>query len=117
MTGYVELGGRRLALDGGMLTQMHLWGTERVEWLRWAWTPQFDHDDAELELTAVAPKAGGSNLCALWARIGGELFDHSDLTKSTLATVESMRGRAPPHRQQRRSAIDRTGLGPVGELR
>jgi hypothetical protein len=88
--GWIELDGRRLALDGGLFTQMHLWGQRRLEWLRWAWAPRFDHD-AELELTTVAPKAGGSNLCSLWARIGDEVFDNSGLLTSVRANLLPVR--------------------------
>jgi 2-keto-4-pentenoate hydratase/2-oxohepta-3-ene-1,7-dioic acid hydratase in catechol pathway len=88
--GWVELDGRRLELDGGLFTQMHIWGQERVEWLRWAWVPRFD-GEGELELTAVAPKADGGNLCALWARVGDEIFDNSGLTKSARASLQSLR--------------------------
>jgi 2-keto-4-pentenoate hydratase/2-oxohepta-3-ene-1,7-dioic acid hydratase in catechol pathway len=84
--GWLELDGRRLPLDGGLFTQMHIWGQRRVEWLRWAWAPRFDHD-AELELTAVAPKAGGSNLCSLWARIGDEVFDNRGLLTALRANL------------------------------
>jgi len=90
VTGFIELDGRRLALDGGMFTQMHIWGTERVDWLRWAWAPRFDDADAELELTAVAPKTSVPHMCALWARIGDELFDHSGLTRSVRSSVQSL---------------------------
>jgi len=89
--GWVELDGRRIALDGGLLTQMHIWGTQRVEFLRWAWAPRFGDGDASLELTAVAPKADGQNLCALWARIDGEVFDNSGLGKSVRAQLQSLR--------------------------
>lgn len=88
--GWLELDGRRLELDGGLLTQMHLWGHERVEWLRWAWVPRFDQD-GQLELTAVAPEAGGVGLCALWARIGAQVFDGSGLLRSMRAKVSSVR--------------------------
>ncbi|MFO0580614.1 MAG: fumarylacetoacetate hydrolase family protein, partial [Polyangia bacterium] len=88
--GWVELDGRRLALDGGLLTQMHLWGHKRVEWLRWAWVPRFDRD-GQLELTAVAPEAGGPGLCALWARVGDQVFDGSGLLKAARARVSSVR--------------------------
>jgi 2-keto-4-pentenoate hydratase/2-oxohepta-3-ene-1,7-dioic acid hydratase in catechol pathway len=88
--GWLELDGRRLALDGGSFTQMHIWGQRRVEWLRWAWAPRFDHD-AELELTTVAPKAGGSNLCSLWARIGAEVFDNSGLLTALRANSFTLR--------------------------
>lgn len=90
VTGWVELDGRRLPLDGGLLTQMHLWGSKRVEWLRWVWVPRFDQD-GQLELTAVAPEAGGVGLCALWARIGAQIFDGSGLLKSMRAKVSSVR--------------------------
>ena len=91
--GWIELDGRQLALDGGMLTQMHIWGTRRVEHLRWAWAPHFEGcgEAAELELTAVATKADGPKLCALWVRIGDLLFDHSGLLESARATVQSLR--------------------------
>ena len=88
--GWVELDGRRLALDGGLLTQMHLWGHKRVEWLRWAWVPRFDQD-GQLELTAVAPEAGGAGLCALWARIGDQVFDNTGLLKAARAKVSTVR--------------------------
>jgi 2-keto-4-pentenoate hydratase/2-oxohepta-3-ene-1,7-dioic acid hydratase in catechol pathway len=90
VTGWLELDGRRLPLDGGLFTQMHLWGQRRVEWLRWVWAPRFDHD-GELELTTVAPKAGGSNLCSLWARIGDEVFDNSGLLTSVRANLLPVR--------------------------
>ena len=92
--GWMQLDGRRLPLDGGMFTQMHIWGTQRVEWLRWVWAPRFEGcgDDTELELTAVAPKAGGPSLCALWARVAGLLhFDHSSLLDSMRARIVSPR--------------------------
>jgi 2-keto-4-pentenoate hydratase/2-oxohepta-3-ene-1,7-dioic acid hydratase in catechol pathway len=88
--GWLEIDGRRLALDGGLFTQMHLWGQRRLEWLRWAWAPRFDHD-AQLELTTAAPKAGGSNLCSLWARIGDEVFDNSGLLTSVRANLLPVR--------------------------
>ncbi|PRQ04899.1 fumarylacetoacetate hydrolase family protein [Enhygromyxa salina] len=91
VTGWVELNGQRLDLDGGLLTQMHLWGQQRLEWLRWIWAPRFTTHDATLELTAVAPKAGGANLCALWAQIDDEVVDNTSLTKSARASVESIR--------------------------
>lgn len=90
VNGWLELDGRRLALDGGLFTQMHIWGQRRLEWLRWAWAPRFDHD-GELELTTVAPKAGGSNLCSLWARIGDEVFDNSSLLTSVRANLLPVR--------------------------
>jgi 2-keto-4-pentenoate hydratase/2-oxohepta-3-ene-1,7-dioic acid hydratase in catechol pathway len=91
--GHIELDGRRIELDGGLFTQMHIWGTERVEWLRWAWVPRFvgAGEDTELELTAVAPKADGPNLVALWARMGEVVFDHTGLTRCARASVESPR--------------------------
>lgn len=90
--GWVELDGRRLDLDGGLFTQMHIWGHQRVEWLRWAWVPRFaDDDDAVVELTAVAPKAGGSNLCALSARVGGLQFDNYGLTQALRAQLIPIR--------------------------
>ncbi len=91
--GWIELDGRRLPVDGGMLTQMHIWGTQRVEFLRWAWAPRFEGhgEDTELELTAVATKSGAPHLCALWARIGDVLFDHSGLAKSARANAQSLR--------------------------
>jgi 2-keto-4-pentenoate hydratase/2-oxohepta-3-ene-1,7-dioic acid hydratase in catechol pathway len=104
--GWMELDGQRIVLDGGMFTQMHLWGTQRVEWLRWLWAPRFEGygEDTELELTAVAPKASGPALCALWARIGrapdhgpdhgtdlGLGFDHSGLLDSVRARIDSPR--------------------------
>ena len=88
--GWVEVGGRRLSLDGGLLTQMHIWGKQRVEWLRWAWVPSFG-EDAELELTAVAPKVGGAGLCAMWVRVGEERFDLSGLWRAARARVECPR--------------------------
>lgn len=66
--GFVELDGERIDLSGGRLGQMHIWGTQRVEWLRWAWVPQFEGGGA-LELTAVAAKAGKTELCSLWAEL------------------------------------------------
>jgi 2-keto-4-pentenoate hydratase/2-oxohepta-3-ene-1,7-dioic acid hydratase in catechol pathway len=88
--GWLELDGRRLALDGGLFTQMHIWGNRRVEWLRWAWAPRFDHP-GELELTTVAPKASGGNLCSLWAKIGDEVFDNSGLWAAARANSSSVR--------------------------
>ncbi|PRP91534.1 Fumarylacetoacetate (FAA) hydrolase family protein [Enhygromyxa salina] len=97
VTGWVELDGRRMDLDGGLFTQMHLWGHQRVEWLRWAWAPRFVGHEGELQLTAVAAKADGPNLCALWARIDDEIFDHSGLTRSTRAQVETIRAGVVHH--------------------
>ncbi|KIG15062.1 Fumarylacetoacetate hydrolase family protein [Enhygromyxa salina] len=91
VTGWVELDGQRLDLDGGLLTQMHIWGKQRLEWLRWVWAPRFTAGDASLELTAVAPKAGGANLCSLWAKLGDEVVDNTSLTKSARASVASIR--------------------------
>lgn len=94
--GHVELDGERIDLEGGRLTQMHIWGTQRVEWLRWAWVPEFEGGGA-LELTAVAPKAGKSHLCALWAGLPDgaglpdEVIDNTSLTKSLRASVQSIR--------------------------
>jgi 2-keto-4-pentenoate hydratase/2-oxohepta-3-ene-1,7-dioic acid hydratase in catechol pathway len=88
--GWLELDGRRHALDHGQFTQMHIWGQRRLEWLRWAWAPRFDHD-GELELTTVAPKAAGGNLCSLWARIGDEVFDNSGLLTAVRANLLPVR--------------------------
>jgi 2-keto-4-pentenoate hydratase/2-oxohepta-3-ene-1,7-dioic acid hydratase in catechol pathway len=88
--GWVDVDDRRILLDGGLFTQMHIWGQRRVEWLRWAWAPCFDQD-GELELTTVAPKAGGSNLCSLWARIGDEVFDNSGLLTAVRAELLPVR--------------------------
>lgn len=94
VTGFVELDGRRIELDGGLLTQMHIWGTRRVEWLRWAWVPRFVEGGA-LELTAVAPKAGNDHLCALWASLGegpsAEIIDNTGLGKALRASTQSIR--------------------------
>jgi 2-keto-4-pentenoate hydratase/2-oxohepta-3-ene-1,7-dioic acid hydratase in catechol pathway len=94
VTGFVETGGRRVALDGGSLTQMHIWGQRRVEWLRWAWVPQFAGGGA-LELTAVAPRAGRRHLCALWARLGegpaAEVIDNTGLLAAARGRVRAIR--------------------------
>ena len=94
VTGHVELAGRRIDLEGGLLTQMHIWGTQRVEWLRWAWVPRFVGGGV-LELTAVAPKAGKSELCALWIALGegpdAEIIDNTSLSKTLRARVEWIR--------------------------
>ncbi len=95
VTGFVESPGTgRIELDGGLLAQMHIWGTERVEWLRWAWVPRFVGGGA-LELTAVAPKAGKRHLCALWISLGegpdAEIIANTGLTTALRASVESVR--------------------------
>ena len=88
--GWMEIDGRRISLDGGMFTQMHIWGQRRLEWLRWAWAPCFDHA-GELELTTVAPKVSGSNLCSLWAKIGDEVFDNSGFWSAVRANSTTVR--------------------------
>jgi 2-keto-4-pentenoate hydratase/2-oxohepta-3-ene-1,7-dioic acid hydratase in catechol pathway len=94
VTGWVELNGQRLDLGGGLLTQMHIWGQKRLEWLRWIWAPQLQSSAAgtlaTLELTAVAPKADGANLCVLWLDLGGEVLE-TGLTKAARVNVESVR--------------------------
>lgn len=65
--GWMKLGGRRIRLDGGRLTQMHIWGTRRVEELRWAYA--LDPAGSFLELTSVRPGPGMPSLCALDAQI------------------------------------------------
>lgn len=94
VTGFVERDGRRVELDGGLLTQMHIWGRRRVEWLRWAWVPRFVGGGA-LELTAVAPRAGDRHLCALWVRLGdgpdAEVIDSTGLLAALRARVRSIR--------------------------
>lgn len=99
--GWVEVGGRRMSLDGGLLTQMHIWGSKRVEWLRWAWVPAFEAD-AELELTAVAPEHGGAGLCALWVRVGERRFDLSGLLRAARAKLLCPR----PGVMQQHSSVD-----------
>ncbi|MCA9700241.1 MAG: hypothetical protein KC431_22135, partial [Myxococcales bacterium] len=88
-------------------TQMHIWGSARVEWLRWAWVPRFDSTNGgggALEITAVAAKAEPAaksgkrdpqHLCAMWLRLGdgpdAEVIDNSGLTKTMRASVRSIR--------------------------
>lgn len=96
VSGWVELDGQRLDLEGGLLTQMHIWGQQRLEWLRWIWAPRFltgagQGADATLELTAVAAKASGPSLCALWAKVDDEEISNSGLAKAARASVESVR--------------------------
>lgn len=94
VTGFVEVDGRRVDLDGGAITQMHIWGQRRVEWLRWAWVPRFEGGGA-LELTAVAPKAGRQHLSALWVRLGegpdAEIIDHTGLLAAVRGRVRASR--------------------------
>ena len=92
--GWMEVDGRRVDLDGGLLTQMHLWGTRRVEWLRWLWVPRFV-GGGSLELTAVAPRAGARHICALWVALGdgpgAEVVDHTGLLRALRSRVHSVR--------------------------
>ncbi|EDM76392.1 hypothetical protein PPSIR1_07495 [Plesiocystis pacifica SIR-1] len=95
VTGSVRVGERELSLGGGLLSQMHIWGTTRVEWLRWAWAPRFD-DGGALELTGVAPKDGGGNLVNLWARAGADgspttIIDRCGLTQALRAKLVAPR--------------------------
>lgn len=95
VTGFIELDGQRLSLDGGLLTQMHIWGRSRVEWLRWAWVPRMrgvaGEDQGQLELTCVAPKAGKGKICSLWARLCGETFDRTGLLAALRAELVPVR--------------------------
>ncbi len=65
--GWMKIGGRRIRLDSGRLTQMHIWGTRRVEKLRWAYA--LDPAGSFLELTSVKPGPGMPMICALDAQI------------------------------------------------
>jgi 2-keto-4-pentenoate hydratase/2-oxohepta-3-ene-1,7-dioic acid hydratase in catechol pathway len=89
--GWFQLDDHRVVFDDALLTQMHLWGQRRVEWLRWAWAPQFVGADAAIELTGVAAKAGDRKLVSLWARVGELVFDRSGLAASLRAELSPTR--------------------------
>ena len=49
-SGTVTVDGKARALEGAVGTQMHIWGTRRVEELAWAWDP-----NAKIEIVSAGP--------------------------------------------------------------
>lgn len=72
-TGWVEVDGRRVALDGAPGLQKHIWGTRRVEELLWLYAPTFVGAPGCLELTqARLRRRSRLPVTSVWARVGGK---------------------------------------------